>query len=188
MNSNYHIHYLQQHEIDKTKWDNCITDSGNGLIYAYSHYLDCMARNWDALVLDDYKIVMPLTWSKKYGIHYLYQPAFAASLGVFGNDLNEELIAGFIDAIPKKFRLVEIALNQKNLFSHKAFSIRNNYILHLNKTYENLHKDFKENIKRNIKKAQQLECAIRKDIPVADVIALSKLSSTKIDECKNRRL
>jgi len=185
MNSNYHIHYLQQNEIDKTKWDNCITNSANGLIYAYSHYLNCMAKNWDALILDDYKIVMPLPWNKKYGIHYLYQPAFTASLGVFGNDLSEELITDFIHAIPKKFRLVEIALNQKNLLPNKSFSIRNNYILNLNNTYENLHKNFKENIKRNIKKAEQLECTIRKDIPVADVTALSKLSLKKLTNVKN---
>lgn len=185
MNSDYHIHYLQQHEIDKIKWDDCIDKANNGLIYAYSHYLDFMAKNWDALIVNDYEIVMPLTWNKKYGIHYLYQPAFTALLGVFGNNLTEELIADLINNIPKKFRLVEIALNQKNLFLHKSFSIRNNYILKLTNDYESLYKDYKENIKRNIKKAQQLDCTIRKEIPVADVIALSKPSLQKLTNVKN---
>ena len=31
-------------EIDKAKWDHCIDNAGNGLIYAYSFYLDHMAK------------------------------------------------------------------------------------------------------------------------------------------------
>ena len=34
---------------------------------------------WDALVLDDYAAVMPLTWRRKYGTRYLYQPAFTTA-------------------------------------------------------------------------------------------------------------
>src|ERR1700722_19967131 len=102
MSAEPHIRYIQQPEIDKIKWDHCIGNAGNGLIYGYSCYLDQMAKNWDALVLNDYEAVMPLTWNKKYGIHYLYQPAFTASLGVFGNDMNEKLTRSFIQAIPGK--------------------------------------------------------------------------------------
>ena len=65
------IRYLTRREIDTTKWDHCIDTAGNGLIYAYSFYLDHMARNWDALVLNDYEAVMPLTWNSKFGIRYL---------------------------------------------------------------------------------------------------------------------
>jgi len=72
------IKHLQQKEIDKIKWDACISNAANGLIYGYSFYLDTMARHWDALVLNDYEAVMPLTWNKKYGFYYLYQPAFTA--------------------------------------------------------------------------------------------------------------
>ena len=67
MTTGNQIKYLQYKEIDKAKWDVCITNAPNGLIYGYSFYLDCMARRWDALVLGDYEAVMPLTWNKKYG-------------------------------------------------------------------------------------------------------------------------
>src|SRR6187402_2816093 len=97
------IQYLVNKQIDKTKWDKCITEASNGLIYPYSFYLDTMAKHWDALVLNDYGAVMPLTWNKKYGFYYLYQPAFTASLGVFGKNLNKELIDDFIKNIPPKF-------------------------------------------------------------------------------------
>ena len=77
------IQYIQNKEINKAKWDDSITESSNGLIYAYSWYLDTMSKNWDALVLNDYEAVLPLTWNKKYGVYYLYQPWFCASLGIF---------------------------------------------------------------------------------------------------------
>src|SRR5258708_31792158 len=100
------LQYLLHNEIDKTKWDKCIDEGGNGLIYGYSFYLDRMAREWDALVFKDYEAIMPLTWNKKMGIYYLYQPHFTASLGVFGKNLNEEINKEFIQCIPQKFRLI----------------------------------------------------------------------------------
>jgi hypothetical protein len=187
MNDENNIHYLQQNEINKTKWDECISNADNGLVYAYSYYLDAMTKSWDALVLGDYKAVMPLTWNKKYSIYYLYQPAFTSSLGVFGKDLTENLIESFIKSVPKKFKLIEIALNHGNVFNMPTgFSmLRNNYTLWLNKDYSSLCAAYKENIRRNIKKAQQLDCTIKKNIPVADVIALSKPAMQQFTNVKD---
>jgi GNAT acetyltransferase-like protein len=192
MSDENNIRYLPQKEIIKTKWDECISSARNGLIYAYTCYLDAMAEHWDAMVMGDYEAVMPLTWNKKYGIYYLYQPAFTASLGIFGKDLTEPLIENFLLSIPKKFRLIEIAMNHGNILSaHTGFSMpRNNYTLSLDKDYPLLYASYKENIRRNTKKAEQLGCIVKKDIPVADVIALSKpamerLSNVKAEDYKN---
>src|SRR5580693_3956829 len=139
MNSENRIQYLQHHEIDKIKWDDCLDRSSNGLIYAYALYLNHMATHWDALVLNDYQAIMPLPWNKKYGIYYLHQPAFTAMLGIFGNCLSEEIVKSFLDAIPRKFRLVEMSLNPKNFISGHAFQMRNNFVLSLNNKYEDLY-------------------------------------------------
>ncbi len=96
------ISYLPQANIDKSKWDRCIDSSENGLIYAYSFYLDAMSENWDALIVNDYEMVMPLTWKKKYTIYYLYQPLFTASLGIFGNNISAEMVKTFLEKIPVK--------------------------------------------------------------------------------------
>src|SRR3982751_7041868 len=96
------IQYIPQKNIDKKKWDACIGNASNGLIYGYSFYLDHMAKHWDALVLNDYEAVMPLTWKKKYGISYLYQPPFVAMAGIFGNNLSADDAKAFIHAIPQK--------------------------------------------------------------------------------------
>ena len=183
MEAGNHIQYLLHKEIDKTKWDACIEQASSGLIYAYSFYLDAMSKHWDALVLNDYKAVMPLTWNKKYGFYYLYQPAFTASLGVFGTNLNKELIDDFVRSIPSKFKLIEISLNAGNIISDsKPFSLlRSNYILNLNKPYEVLYKAYRDNHKRNINKAFQLGCSVSKEIPVEEIIQLNKEQLQHID-------
>ena len=170
------IHYLAHQHIDKDKWNVCIDNSKNGLIYSYSYYLDHMARNWDALVYGDYEAVMPLTWNKKFGIHYLYEPAFTASLGIFGNRLNPKLINEFIKAIPSKFKLIEIDLNAGNKveFPDGISIMRNNYVLDLNKTYEEIYKGYNDNIRRNVKKAKQFECVCIRNVDIDQVITLSE--------------
>lgn len=180
------IKYLQNKEIDKAKLDACIFHASNGLIYSYSFYLDAMSKHWDALVLGDYEAVMPLTWNKKYGFYYLYQPAFTASLGVFGKDLTEMLVGDFIQAIPAKFRLVEISLNRGNIFSVPTgfFILRSNYILTLNKPYDELYKSYRDNHKRNVNKAFQLGCSIKKEIAVDEIMQLNKEQLQHIDGTK----
>jgi hypothetical protein len=171
---NSRILYLPNREIDKSKWDTRIATASNGLIYAYSFYLDTMAKNWDALVLDDYEAVMPLTGNRKYGFYYLYQPAFTASLGIFSSIISEELVSAFIQAIPEKFRLVEISLNTANNFPSASsyFYQRINYTLDLHKDYNTIFNIYRDNHKRNIARAAHLGCRVSREISADDVISL----------------
>ena len=170
------INYLTYQQIDKAKWDACINKADNGLIYGYSFYLDAMAKHWDALVLGDYEAVMPLTWNKKYSIHYLYQPPFTACLGVFGKLLTAETVNEFLQVIPSKFKYWDIYFNPGNLFKLSNFNLyqRMNYVLSLTNNYENLYTAYRENIQRNIKKSEQFQLSINKNIAIADVIKLAK--------------
>ena len=170
------ISYLPQANIDKQKWDRCIETAGNGLIYAYSFYLDAMSKNWDALIMNDYEAVMPLTWNKKYGIYYLYQPFFAAHLGVFGNNLSSIIVQSFLESIPVKFKYWDFYLNEKNLYSIPGFKMyeRSNYILSLEKSYEDLTAHYAKSHLRNIRRAKEAGNIVKKNIPVGDVIFLAK--------------
>lgn len=171
------IQYVPYQHIDKAKWDACIANSANGLIYAQSVYLDAMATRWDALVANDYEWVMPLVWRKKYGIHYLYQPAFTAALGVFGNSITANLVNDFLKVIPLKFKYWDFYLNHANHFKLADFDLyeRMNYVLDLNYSYDDIQRNYRDNIKRNIKKSVQLNCSVKKEIPVEEVIALARL-------------
>src|SRR4030095_16151388 len=172
----FNIRYLAHHEIDKSKWDRCIKEADNGLIYGYSFYLDHMAKYWDGLVLNDYEVVMPLTWNKKYGIFYLYQPFLCAQLGVFGKNIEPKISSAFLKAIPQKFKYWDICLNHHNILPLKDFNIflRHNFVLRLSRPYEKLYKNYRENIQRNIKKGVQLGCVSQTNFPVEQVIELSQ--------------
>src|ERR1044072_6139810 len=175
MAAHLHKQYLEQRSIDRSRWNQCISRSSNGLVYAYSFYLDALADSWDALVLNDYEAVMPLPWRKKYGIRYIYQPLFAAQLGLFGNNLSAQLLDDFFNAIPKKFRYWDFTLNHANVFvlDQYPMQLRSNYVLNLDKDHSSLHSAYRENIRRNIKKSLSYGCTTSTGIPVRDIINLT---------------
>jgi hypothetical protein len=175
MSEEQRIQWLPSTQIDRSKWDACIERASNGLIYGYSLYLDHMSRNWDGLVFDDYKAVMPLTWNKKYGFNYLYQPFLSAQLGIFGENLDSSLVKAFLHSVPKKFKFWDIYLNHGNIFNieNYPFYVRKNFVLHLDKPYPALSSHYKENIARNIKKAKQSGCRPKKDFEVEEIIELA---------------
>jgi hypothetical protein len=176
MPEEFNIQYVHQHQLDKEKWDRCIDQAGNGLIYAYSFYLDAMCKQWDALVLNDYELVMPLTWNKKWGIKYLYQPFLTAQLGIFGNSISELIAAAFIKKARSAFRFIEISLNVKNQVGLPAnTNLRTNFILNLSRPYNYICSGYNDNIKRNIKKAEQIGCGVQKDFDPEKVITLALL-------------
>ncbi|MFY7732266.1 MAG: hypothetical protein ACOVSR_02200 [Bacteroidia bacterium] len=147
------INYLKHTEIDKTKWDYCISHASNTIIYAYAWYLDIVSPNWDALVLNDYEAVMPLTHRKKYFISYLFQPFFTQQLGVFSkNESQALLVQDFLNAIPSKFKLIDINLNEEN--STEGLKPRKNYLLPIDEGYKDIYTGYKGQAKRNLKKAK----------------------------------
>ncbi|MCG9879609.1 MAG: aminoacyltransferase [Bacteroidia bacterium] len=159
------IRYLKHTEIDQNKWDLCIEQSANALVYAYSWYLNIASPNWEALVLDDYLAVMPLTAHRKYFISYLSQPFFTQQLGVFtkASLLSQDILESFIQSIPKKFRFIDIQLNEQNQVLNPKLKIRKrrNYVLDLSKAYEKISKSYNTQNKRNLKKAKKYELSIQ---------------------------
>lgn len=148
------IVYLKRNQLNIEKYDACIAKAFNSRIYAHSWYLDIVADNWDALVLNDYEAVMPLPWRQKYFIKYIYPPAWTQQLGVFSSqETSEKLVLEFINAIPKKFKKITIQFNAENKFIHKNITERVNYVLPLNKSYQEIYKKFNTNRKRVLKKA-----------------------------------
>ncbi len=169
------IIYLKNAKINKLKWNSCIDNAHNGLIYAYSDYLDIIAKNWDALITEDYTAVMPLIWNKKYGIRYIYQPFFLQQTGVFSiKKLSENKIYNFIKQIPTKFRHVNINLNYANKPENFNFTTRTNYELYLYEDYKELYKKFNQNTRRNIKKAEKNKLILIKNIKTKEFIKFNK--------------
>ena len=171
------ITYLQHQEIDQLKWDLCLEQASNPMVYGYSWYLNQVSPGWDALILDDYQAVMPLTWHRKYFVRYLFQPFFTQQLGIFAKaEVTQDLVKEFITAIPRRFKFIEIHLNEKNFFLSEKYPLlkRKNYVLNLSKPYEKIAKDYSTQAARNLKKAKKHEIEI-KTIPFAEVVTFYKL-------------
>jgi len=168
------IRYIQHEEVDKTKWDSCIAEAGNSLIYGYSWWLDHMSPGWHALVLNDYDAVMPLTWRKKYGIHYLYQPFCTAALGIFYKPGTIIALQHFFDAIPAVYKYWDIDLNEKNHQEQKSNStyIRVNQMLSLDEEYQTIRKGYSRLANRNLAKAKESKVSIVKDVDPEQIVEL----------------
>lgn len=173
MHSN--LQYLHRHQIDTVKWNQCIDNAANGLLYAHALYLDHMAGDWDALVLGDYEAVMPLTWRKKFGFYYLYQPFVTSPLGVFSSmPIDKALMETFISGIPGKFKLIDIDLNvANNCLDSSLATQRRNYVLPLTSEYEALQQNYNRHARRKLRKAREAGLQIKEGIAIEEIAALS---------------
>ncbi len=171
------IRYIPYQEIDKIEWDRCIDGSSNKLIYAKAFYLDAMAGEWDALVLNNYEAVMPLTLRKKWGINYLYQPAFTQQLGVFFSGAEgTEIVGAFLAEAASHFKFIEINLNFQNRTSqvNGSFSARNNFVLSVSKSYEELRQTYPGFTIKHLKRAAKANLKYEASTDYLSVVKLYK--------------
>ena len=176
------ITYKKHNEIDKEKWDNAVSESFNGNIYAYSWYLDIVHPYWDALVEDEYNRIMPLPVSKKWRVKYMLTPFFTQQLGVFSNTiLSPAIVLEFINKIPEDIKLIDLNLNSYNRVANEDVKItfHKNYLLDLINEYKVTQKHYSSNLKRNIKKGEKAGLAVVKNIKPEDVVKLFRTSQGK---------
>jgi len=169
---------VQRKEIQEEKWDDLIAHSPAETIYPYCWYLDAVAENWSALVVDDYRYVMPVVWKKKAGMKYIYQPFYTQQLGVFSREYVEpELIQQMLKILYKKFRFAGINFNAKNLVGEeKPFTVedKSNYVMTLNQDYDTHYKGYSSNAKRNIKKSIEFSEQVERNLPVEELVRLKR--------------
>lgn len=171
------IRYISYKDIDKTKWDDCIQNSSNGLVFAYSWYLDSVCDQWNALILNDYEAVFPITSKSKFGLHYFFNPIFALQLGVFSKkEVTLELVSEFIKHIPSKIKLIDINLNYANQYDGNEFqtSTKTCQYINLKDSYDKISKKYSSNIKRNLSKARKNNLEIVLSIDCERVVGLFK--------------
>lgn len=156
--NNPEIRFVKNKDIDYQKWDQCITNSPFGIVYAFSWYLDRICMHWDALIWGDYLYIMPLVNNSKLGIRYIYQPFFTQQLGIFSNFPPEpEIVNQFLHAIPQQFRLTDMKLNLGNLPTTSHFQIeqQTTYHLFIDSGTADFRSYYNSNTRRNIQKAIQ---------------------------------
>ena len=86
-------------------------------------------------------------------------------MGVFSPfKVDANLTKEFINSIPKKVKKVTLQFNAENDLSLFETEKRVNYILSLNKPYEEIYKGFNNNRNRDLKKAVALNYSIDKNV------------------------
>ncbi len=159
--------YIERADIEEAKYNACIENAENRLIYACSWYMDAVCDHWDCLILEDYAMVMPLPWRRKMGMYYIYLPCWIQQMGIFySKELSAEIIMAFLTAIPKKFLLTDIFFNAQNDFYPVNQIERMNYTLELNQPYEALKRQYTKGRQSSITTAinQGLVCRNSFDI------------------------
>lgn len=156
--ANDRIRLVKGRDINRKRWDACISSSFNSIVYTYSWYLDLVCERWDALVEGDYVSVMPLPRNKKHFINYVYQPIFCQQLGVFSSmKLDSERINRFLTVLSSNFLFADLNLNTFNYQPKLAFEStdRVTYQLELSNDYHSLYSSYQLNTRRNIRKSQR---------------------------------
>ena len=188
---NNSIQYVSNDAINRIKWDHTINNAPNGFIYSRYFFLNALC-NWDALIMGDYEYVMPLPYKIKWGIAYLYTPYFVGQLGIISvRSVSETIVHDFILAIPKKFRYVDIVLNEYNPVGNLALAIiekRNNYILPLQNTYHEIEKHFLKDAKKNLRQAARNHLITEEGIAVQTVIDLFKSAYGGLNQAIDEQL
>lgn len=181
------LKYLKHKEIDKLKWDNCISNCFNSVVYAYSWFLDTVCKDWAALVYEDYEVVMPLPVEKRFFIYYIQQPLFTTQLGIFSKKkLNEDLLTNFLKKLPSHFRLFYLNLNTFNHLSYlpsKFSSIeKHTYKLDLIENYLSIKNKYSSNICNLILQAKERKLQVMSIASSHQLLSLFKrnLASNKL--------
>lgn len=180
---NNEITYLSHEKIDKQKWDLCISTASNGIVFAYSWYLDEVFSNWNALILNDYEAVFPITQKSKFGLGYFFNPIFALQLGVFSvRPISSTLVEQFLQKIPTRILLIDIQLNFGNHYVGQKFKINQKtcQYLSLNQSIEEISKNYSTNLKRNLVKGKKNGLKIIESTNTNQVVQLFQESKGEV--------
>lgn len=149
---------LSRDQVNDALWNDRVANSGDGLPYAFTEYLDLVNNSsWSAIVTDDYRSIFPLPYESKFGLSMYLQPPFTQQLGLISSEYSLELEEKFISAIPARAAYVLLKGNENNrLYNNAQYKItrRSNYLLKLDKGYETIRKSYSKSLRKRIKKAR----------------------------------
>ncbi len=188
MNSS--ISYLSHSQIDKTKWDICLQNSENGILYAFSGYLDIISPKWCAIIEqteNQYISICPLPFVKLFGFEVLRQPLFAQQLGIFTveNTISNNFVL-FIEHFFLKLPYIspyQFNIQNQNLpfFQNKAFQIKTFYTHHLdlNQKYAEIISNMSADRRKNLKIAYKTDWKLEESQDIEPLIQMFQKTASK---------
>ena len=169
------ISYLRRKEIDIDKWNTCIESNlETASVSAMSWYLDACCSDWGALIMGDYRTVIPLPLRKKFGIAYVYPPFFAPRLGVLGEKITASELDTALHFASKKFKWIDLIFSPDtdiNTSNYQCFTHRV-CTLDLQNSYDVLQKNYHKKHIYNCNRSQEGHLTFVQNANIEDVISL----------------
>jgi hypothetical protein len=151
------IRFLAKKEIDLLRWDACVAADPTCLPYALSWWLDAATGgNWDGVVIDDYRVVMPLPRGKYLGRYTQVQrPSFTQQCGPFGQ-LQPGDVKQLLTELPTRYLSLKLPFTDRVIREEvpTGFSSRErtNYVLDLSPEYTVIHQGFHKVLRRKLRR------------------------------------
>jgi len=149
------IRRVKYHEIDFQKYTRCLENSVQRNWYAKKEVLDDLSGNWEILIADDYKAVLPVPLKKKFGINFVIMPLFCQQLGIFSEKDDMELNDRFLQCLKKNYKVFLYSFNHYNSFS-ESLSTKKNYTIPVSDYVLLRRKKYFKGRKSTVKCAQHL--------------------------------
>ncbi len=179
------ITIIDSKNIDISKWDICIANALHSSIYATSTYLQTIAYNWAAVVCGDYEIVLPFAYKKKFGISYIYQPAFLPTVGFFSSKLiSQEVLKSCIDTLFNTYKFVDIVIGYPVKVptgnNNTVVTQQNNFVLDITNNYSHVYHNYSAHFTKSLRRLKKHPFQYSQEENIELVMALyDNLYSTK---------
>ena len=199
--SNIEVKILARANLNEKEWDDFVNSSPQGVNYVHSWYLDVVWQGWQGVFVfykNKLHAVMPLKVSKKYNIHYCYQPALSQYGGIFFTKIvgktervlasKKRLVTAIVNAIPKNIK--QLVLNFAPEFDYPlpfhwaGFELHTRYSYWLENKADKqaIFKNFNERTRTYINKANKSGLIAIEVNDISDMVQLSqKHNSYNID-------
>lgn len=148
------IQRLPAAQIDAAKWDFCVQQHSNGLLYSTTTYLNALCPDWEGWVINDYEVILALPTKKKWGIRYAYTPPFIQQLGIIGN-IDAVDTARLLKMIKDAVAYADIHFNFSNdsLLQNIPVTSWTNLVISLDQPLVQIQAQYSNDLKENIRKA-----------------------------------
>ncbi|WP_223808797.1 GNAT family N-acetyltransferase [Rufibacter hautae] len=176
------IQLLRHHEIDFARWETCLQNAGESLVYLQAWYLEVVCSGeWEALVeiqADAYVSVFPLPVRRFLGTKKVYQPLFTQQLGLVVTAGSQHTSAEeYLSLAASLFGQVQYQMPWPeeaalNLTEPWTWRRRPNYELRLAPVYAEIRENYAINLRRNLKKTSQEQLTL---VPTESIQPLLEL-------------
>lgn len=165
------IKHLKNNQINFVRWDNCINTAFNGNIFAYSWYLNSICNDWEALVMGDYKYIMPLLTKKIFHKEIVFSSVLCKYLGVFTNELlTEDILIKFLEAIPPEKKWVQINLNKFNYFRNEKYKTLTTHEIDIILPYSKISERYSNIFQKDLQYSKKNKISVLQGLSPNDLI------------------